>query len=62
MEYSIIQFCKACIDDVLEGEIEFTEPVCICEVDIGECDNLERGGRIEYDSRVSSRGTVSLED
>jgi len=62
MDYLIVQFCKNCIDDVLDGEVEFVVPVCICEVEMEECDNLERDGRIEYDSRVSERGLVSLED
>lgn len=62
MEHLIVQFCKGCIDDVLCGEIEFTVPVCICEVEVEECDNLERNGQIDYNSRVSSRDTVSLEE
>jgi len=56
----IVQFCPGCIEDVLNGEIEFTEPVCISEVTIEECDNLEADGRIRYDQAVLSRGKVPL--
>lgn len=65
MDYMIVQFCEGCMDYVLgveEPTIEFTVPVCICEVDMEDCDNLERNGKIEYNERVTARGTVQLDD
>jgi hypothetical protein len=50
-----------CISDVLEGDIEFTEPVCICEVPLHECDNLEVNGKIRYDEVVLARGKAELD-
>lgn len=54
----IIGFCEGCIDDVLNGEIEFTEPVCITEVSIPECDNYDVD---TYNERTKNR-CEELED
>lgn len=66
MEYAIIQMCPGCIDYMLNGEgeeaITFTKPVCVCEVSTEDCDNLERDGNIDWNNRVSSRGTIDLEE
>ena len=60
-EYQMVQFCPNCIQDVLDGEIEFTEAVCITEVSIEECDNLEVDGEIQYEKKVADRGLVILD-
>ncbi len=39
MKYQVVQYCKNCIDDVLDGEIEFTVPTIINEVPQPECMN-----------------------
>ncbi len=39
MKYQVVQFCKNCIEDVISGEIEFTEPTIINEVPQPECMN-----------------------
>jgi len=40
MKVKVLGFCKKCIEDVETGEIEFTEPVCLTEVPIDDCDNV----------------------
>ena len=58
--YGIVQFCPGCIEDVVNSEIEFTEPVCISKVTIEECDNLEVDGEIRYNEVFRNRGKVLL--
>lgn len=55
--YQLVQLCSGCIDDVLDGEIEFTIPTIINIVEIKDCDNLNVDN---YDWLVGNRGQVLL--
>lgn len=39
MKYQVVQFCSNCIQDVIDGEIQFTLPTIINEVPQSECMN-----------------------
>lgn len=52
MKAKVLGFCKNCIEDVMTGEIEFTEPVCLTEVPINDCDNVEV---YTYNERTGNR-------
>jgi len=57
MKFQIVQFCKGCIEDVMDGEIEFTIPTIVNQVHIGECDNVDVE---KYNSLISARGKIEL--
>jgi len=58
--YQLVKLCPSCIDDVLDGEIEFTEPTIINEVKgCKDCDNAVVE---DYNQLVTNRGKILMED
>ena len=62
MKYQMIKFCEECIEDMLNGDIEFTIPTCVCEVPIADCDSLDKKNVLISTIRVKDRAMVELKD
>ena len=56
--YQLVQFCEGCLEDVLNGDIEFKTFTIINVVPVLNCDNFDPVE--EYCCRVANRDKVLL--